>query len=135
MKVGLVGLGVMGSAMASHLLEAGYDLSVYSRNRAHVASRAPRGSFVSDSPSALGRNVSVLFTCVTDGAAVIDVLFGPSGAAQSLHAGSLVIDCSTIAPSEAKEIAARLKKDAIDFLDAPVTGGDVGARQGTLTAM
>ncbi len=133
--VGFIGLGIMGRPMAGHLLRAGYPLFVHSRTRAKAQPSIAAGATWCDSPAEVARHVSLLLTIVTDTPDVEAVLFGPNGATATLRPGSCVVDLSTIAPAGARSIADRLADRGIAFLDAPVTGGEVGARNATLTIM
>jgi len=133
--IGFIGLGIMGQPMAGHLLAAGYPLFVHSRTRSKAEPLLARGATWCDSPADVGRHCAILITMVTDTPDVETVLFGPQGAAESLPRGAIVIDMSTISPAGTRALAARLAERGITLLDAPVTGGDVGARNATLTIM
>lgn len=133
--VGFIGLGIMGQPMAGHLLHAGHPLFVYNRTRAKAEPLLAAGATWCDSPAEVGRRCDLLITMVTDTVDVEAVLFWPGGAAETLRPGAIVIDMSTISPDAARRFAERLAERNIRFLDAPVTGGDVGARDATLTIM
>ena len=134
-QVGFIGLGVMGAGMAHCLLRAGHALHVYARN-AQVAQRfAAAGAKVEDSPAALGRACELVILCLSDDAAVEQVLFGPQGLAGGLAAGSGVVDTSTISASSARAFGERLRQKGIHMLDAPISGGQQGAETGTLNTM
>ncbi|MCG3127105.1 MAG: 2-hydroxy-3-oxopropionate reductase [Phycisphaerae bacterium] len=133
--IAFVGLGIMGRPMAGHLLHAGYPLHVFSRTRSKAETLLAAGATWFDSPAACAAGADVLITCVTDTPDVLDVLFGVNGAAGSLSRGSCVVDTSTIAPSGARQCTERLSAAGVDFLDAPVTGGEIGAQNATLTIM
>jgi len=135
MKVGFVGLGVMGAPMTANLLRAGHEVAVWARRPAAAEDLVTQGARVAATPAALAREADALFTVVTSGADVEEVVFGPEGFAAGLRVGTVVVDHSTIAPATARSIAARLKALGVDFLDAPVSGGGVGAREGTLSIM
>lgn len=135
MRIGFLGLGVMGVSMARNLSKKGFELSVYNRSSEKSRALASEGFLVAASPEALGRGVEALCLCVTDGAAVRELLLGEQGALTGPHEVRLVVDFSTIAPSEAEQISAELASIGVEYLDAPVSGGDVGAREGTLTVM
>ncbi|MFI7062503.1 2-hydroxy-3-oxopropionate reductase [Kribbella sp. NPDC050124] len=128
MRIGFVGLGVMGRPMAEHLIAAGHELSVY-RGRtdveAHVCGSAKEAAEQSD----------VVILMVPDTPDVEDALFGADGVAAGLRPGSLVIDMSSISPTATQGFALRIEKQGCDYLDAPVSGGEVGARNATLTIM
>lgn len=133
--IGFIGLGIMGLPMSAHLQKAGHALYVYSRTRSKAAPALAGGATWCDSPADVARRCSVLLTVVTDTPDVESVLFGPGGAADALTAGSTVVDLSTIAPDAARDFARRLEARRVSFLDAPVTGGEIGARNATLTIM
>lgn len=134
-RTGFIGLGVMGTSMARNLLRGGFEVTVFNRTREREAVLLSEGAKSAVTPRAVADGIEVLFLCVTNGLAVDEMLFGKNGAAESLRPGTVVVDFSTIAPSDARRFAAKLSAHSISFLDAPVTGGDVGARNGTLTIM
>ena len=134
-KVGYVGLGIMGQAMATNLLKAGYELIVWNRTASKASPLAREGAVVADSPADVAaKGAQVIFINVTDTPDVEEVIFGDTGIA-SAAAGVTVVDNSTINPVATQDFAARLADQGVDFLDAPVSGGDVGARNGTLSIM
>lgn len=133
--IGFIGLGIMGRPMAAHLLGGGHPLRVYSRTRAAADGLVARGAAWCDSPSDVAKGVDLLFTMVTDTPDVEAVLLGPGGAADSLRRGATAIDMSTISPDATRRLAQELGRRGIDFLDAPVTGGELGAIHATLTVM
>jgi len=135
-RVGIVGLGTMGAPMARNLAKAGFPLSIATRTAAKARALAEElGSGVQafELFSDIGRRSDVLVTCLPDAPEVESVLFGPSGAAEGLSSGTIVIDCSTIAAESARAMAARLSARGVFLLDAPVSGGQKGAIEGTLT--
>ena len=132
MKVGFIGLGVMGRPMALHLAQAGHALHVWAR-RPHSTAGLP--AQVHATPAALGAACEVVFTMVTSSADVQAVVLGEEGLVQGLAADSIVVDCSTIAPDVARAIAAQLAGKGIHMLDAPVSGGVQGAEAATLAIM
>lgn len=134
-EIGFVGIGIMGGPMAGHLLRAGYPLRVYSRIRAKADTLVAAGATWRDSPAACAAGADVLITCVGDTPDVLDVLFGANGAAAAMKRGGCVVDMSTIAPAAARQCAERLSTIGVDFLDTPVTGGQIGAQNATLTIM
>ena len=135
-KVGYVGLGIMGGAMAANLLEAGYELVVWNRTASKAAPLAEKGAVVADSPADVAaRGAQVIFINVTDTPDVEEVIFGDDGIAGAAKAGTIVVDNSTINPVATQDFARRLGEQGVEFLDAPVSGGDVGARNGTLSIM
>jgi len=130
-----VGLGAIGLPMAVNLRRAGFDLKVHTRSRTAEQHPDLNGCQACCSAEEVSRDVDVLILCVSDDAAVGSVLFGRQGAATSLPRGSVVLDCSTIAPSTAVASAERLLRQGVNYIDAPVTGGTEGARAGTLTVL
>lgn len=132
MKIGFIGLGVMGRPMALHLQRAGHELFVWAR-RPESAAGLP--ATLCATPAELGHHCAVVFTVVTSSADVEGVALGTDGLSEGMAPGSVLIDCSTIAPESAREIAARLAGEGIHFLDAPVSGGAQGAIDATLAIM
>lgn len=132
MKVGFIGLGVMGRPMALHLAAAGHELHVWARRPESVAGLP---AHVHATPADLGRAVEVVFTIITSSSDVEAVALGPQGLCEGLAPGSVLIDCSTIAPDAARRIAAALAERGIAMLDAPVSGGAQGAIDATLAIM
>lgn len=128
MRIGFIGLGVMGRPMADNLLAAGHELSVY-RGRTDLAAH------VCTSAKEVAERAEVVILMVPDTPDVEAALFAPSGAAEGLRPGSLVIDMSSISPTATIGFAQLIEKLGCDYLDAPVSGGEVGARDGTLTIM
>ena len=134
-KVGFVGLGTMGAAMAANLARAGFQLTVWNRTPGRAGPLVALGAVEAHSPLEVAQASDLVVTCVTDSPQVAEVLFGPDGLAEGLVPGSLLIDCSTISPASAREIGTRLKDQGVAMLDAPVSGGSEGAVAGTLTIM
>lgn len=132
MKVGFIGLGVMGRPMALHLQRAGHALFVWARRSASVEGIP---ATVCTTPAELGRQCEVVFTVITSSADVEAVALGPQGLIEGMVPGSVLVDCSTIAPDVARTIAARLAAAGIQMLDAPVSGGAQGAIDATLAIM
>jgi len=135
LNLGFVGLGALGLPMAINLYRAGFRLQVHTRSRRAETHPELAGAARCDSPATTSAGVDVLLLCVSDDAAVEAVLFGPNGAASQLRAGSVVLDCSTIAPATAQRCAELLTRQNVHYLDAPVTGGTEGARRGSLTVL
>src|SRR5690242_15334440 len=133
--VGFIGLGVMGSGMAHCLLRQGWKLQVFARRDDAAQPLVQAGAQRVDSPAALARGCRLVFLCLSDDAAVEQVLFGDAGVAQGLAAGSIVVDTSTIAATSARAFAQRLSQQGVRFLDAPISGGQQGAETGTLACM
>ncbi len=132
-RIGFVGMGTMGTAMAANLRRAGYEVTVWNRTPGRAASVMALGAREAATPAEAARDADIVVVCVSDTPDVEAVLFGPQGIAEGLAAGGLVIDCSTISPSATSGFAARLADAGIAFVDAPVSGGSEGARQATLT--
>jgi 2-hydroxy-3-oxopropionate reductase len=133
--IGFIGLGVMGAPMARNLLAAGYEVVAWNRSAGPLDELAAAGARAADGPGAVAREADVVISIVKDDAAVREVLGGPGGAIGAVRPGSLVIDMSTVSPALARELAAEAAAREVGFLDAPVSGGDVGARDGTLSIM
>lgn len=134
-RVGFIGLGIMGRPMALNLLKAGFALTVYNRSKAPVDALVAKGALASPSPKAVAESCDLVITMVTDSKAVEDVVLGKDGVAEGAHPGLVVVDMSTISPSVTRNISAVLASKGVSMLDAPVSGGDTGAREGTLTIM
>jgi 3-hydroxyisobutyrate dehydrogenase len=133
--IGFLGLGIMGGPMALRLVRAGHDVTVYNRTRARCEPLASAGARVAATPAEAARASDIVISIVRDSPDAEEVLLGPEGAAAGARPGALIIDMSTIAPEAARRIGARLAAVGLAFLDAPVTGGDVGARDGTLSIL
>ena len=134
MKIGFVGLGIMGRPMALNLGKGGHELFVYGRRTVPEDVRAA-GATVCDTLKALAERAEIVVLMVPDTPDVKAVLFDPDGVAAGLSAGKLVVDMSSISPIETKLFAAEINKRGCDYLDAPVSGGEVGAEAGSLTIM
>ncbi len=135
LKIGFIGLGIMGTPMSLNLLKAGHPLTVYNRTMAKCRPLEEAGAEVAESPAKLAASTDVIITMVTDTPDVEAVLFGPKGVAKSLSPGKIVVDMSTISPEETEQFASRLAALGAEMLDAPVSGGQKGAIEGTLTIM
>lgn len=135
MRVGVIGPGIMGGPMARNLLRAGYEVLVVGRTRARVDALVAAGARAAESPAALARAVDVALLALPDGPDVDRVLTGPAGVLEGARPGLVVIDTSTIAPALARELAQRCAARDVAFLDAPVSGGERGAIEGTLSIM
>lgn len=135
MRVGYIGLGIMGRPCVLNLLRAGHEVTVWARRPDTAAPLLEAGACWADTPAALASGVEVVVSNVSDTADVEAVLLGPDGVAEGGRPGMVCVDMSTISPLGAREIARRLGERGIDFLDCPVSGGEVGAVQGTLTIM
>jgi 2-hydroxy-3-oxopropionate reductase len=134
-KVGFVGLGIMGKPMARNVLEAGYDLVVYNRSREPVDEMVEDGASAASNPRAVAENSDIVITMLPDSPDVRKVVAGENGALEGVGEGSLLVDMSTISPVVTEELATQVKKKGASMLDAPVSGGDVGAIEGTLSIM
>jgi 3-hydroxyisobutyrate dehydrogenase len=135
-RLGYVGLGLMGVPMTRRLLAAGYEVAIWNRSSAKAAALVDVGAKRATSPRDVLTSASIVFMCVTDAAAVEDVIFGPAGFSAVPGAGKLVVDFSSIHPDAARSIAARLKAaNGMSWIDAPVSGGTKGAEEGTLAVM
>ena len=135
MRVGFIGLGVMGRPMALNLLRARHDVTVWARRPESAEPLVERGAAAAASPAALAGRCDVVFTMLTSTADVEQVLLGDDGVVGGAEAGLVVIDTSTIDPSATRTIAAALAERGIEMLDAPVSGGPHGARDATLSIM
>ena len=135
LKVGYIGLGLMGKSIARNILKAGFPVVVHNRSRAAVDELVAEGATAASSPAEVAAQVDVVFTNLPDSPDVEQVALGENGIIQGAHPGLVMIDNSTIKPAVARHIAAELAKVGVLALDAPVSGGDIGARNATLTIM
>jgi len=135
MKLGYIGLGVMGSRMAMRLVEAGHELTVWNRDRDKARSLVAKGARLADSPAALARAVEIVMLCVTDHHAEQEVLLGKDGVVHGIARGALLVDFSSIPPESARTFSRRFLEQGVGYLDAPVSGGTRGAENGTLVIM
>ncbi len=133
-KVGFIGLGIMGTPMALNLIKAGHTLFVSSRSKI-PAELAEAGATVCTNATEVAKRADVIITMVPDTPHVQDVLFGDTGVAKGLSAGKVVVDMSSISPMATKQFAQQINALGCDYLDAPVSGGEVGAKAGSLTIM
>ncbi len=133
--IGFIGLGIMGAPMAGHLLEAGYDVVTTDHRSSPPADLVARGLKAVTGSDAVARAADIIITMVPDTPQVEEVLFGHNGVASGLSEGKLVIDMSSISPIATKEFARRINELGCDYLDAPVSGGEVGAQAASLTIM
>lgn len=134
-RVGFIGLGLMGSGMSMNLLKAGFPLTVWNRTRSKMKPLLDAGAEGAGSPREVAERSDVVIDIVTDSPDVEEVLLGPEGVIHGAKPGTIVIDMSTISPAVTRRIAAELAKKDIRMLDAPVSGGAIGARNGTLSIM
>ncbi|MDQ7799984.1 MAG: 2-hydroxy-3-oxopropionate reductase [Armatimonadota bacterium] len=135
MRVGFVGLGIMGKPMARNLLRAGYPVTVHNRSRPPVDELVAEGAADGGSPRGVAEQSEVVITMLPDTPDVEQVTFGPQGLVEGLRPGSVLVDMSTISPVATRSIAARLRERGVEMLDAPVSGGQRGAEEGTLSIM
>jgi 3-hydroxyisobutyrate dehydrogenase len=134
-RLAYIGTGIMGAPMAGHLLAAGYPLTVHNRTKAKAQPLLEQGASWADDPAAAAENADVVFTNVTDTPDVESIVLGHRGILSVARPGLIVVDHSTISPAATRDMAAKLAEKGATFLDAPVSGGDVGARNGTLAIM
>lgn len=136
-KLAYLGMGIMGAAMASHLVGAGYAVNIWNRTKGKAESIAvvKQGAFGADTLQAAVEDADIVFSCLGDEKDVASVLTGAAGVSSWVKKGTIIVDFSTIGPATAQQIALAFSKIGCHFLDAPVTGGDIGAKNGTLTIM
>jgi len=135
LKVGYIGLGLMGKSIARNILKAGFPLVVHNRSRTAVDELVAEGAEAAKSPKEVAERVDLVFTNLPDTPDVEKVVLGKNGILAGAHAGLIYIDNSTIKPASARSIAEKLSEKNVFALDAPVSGGDIGAKNGTLTIM
>ena len=133
--VGFIGLGIMGRPMAKNLMEAGYDLVVHNRSPEKAEELANEGATAAGSPREVAEGCDVVITMLPDSPEVEEVLAGEGGVFEGVREGALIVDMSTISPVVTEELASKAKERGASLLDAPVSGGDVGAIEGTLSIM
>lgn len=133
--VGFIGIGVMGKSMVSHLIEGGYSANIYTRTREKAEELLQRGAVWRSTPAEVASHSDIVITIVGYPKDVEEVYFGSSGIIENGKKGSLVIDMTTSSPALAAKIFAAAKEKGIDALDAPVSGGDIGARDARLSIM
>jgi len=131
MRVAFLGLGIMGRAMAANLVKAGHEVTVWNR----TPGKEVEGARAAASPAEAARGVEVVWLCVSDTAAVENVLFGADGVEQSLTEGMVIADSSTISPSATRKFAERVARKGVQYVDSPMTGSKAGAESGTLLFM
>jgi 2-hydroxy-3-oxopropionate reductase len=135
LRVGYIGLGLMGKSIARNILKAGFPLVVHNRSRGAVNELAAEGAEAASSPAEVAARVDVVFTNLPDSPDVESVALGKDGIIEGARSGLILVDNSTIKPATARQIAEILGAKGVLCLDAPVSGGDIGARDGTLTIM
>lgn len=134
-KIGFIGTGVMGNSMAFHLMRAGYDVHVYTRTKSKAENLIEHGAIWEETVKDLAQKTDIIITMIGTPTDVENIYFGADGILEHAKAGTYVIDMTTSKPSLAKEIATLAKEKGIHALDAPVSGGDIGAREASLTIM
>ncbi len=136
LRVGYIGLGLMGKSIARNILKAGFSVTVHNRSRAAVDELAAEGAAAANSPREVAEQTDIVFTNLPDSPDVEKVVLDDvNGIIAGSRPGMIVVDNSTIKPASARRVAAKLKEKGVFSLDAPVSGGDIGARNGTLTIM
>lgn len=133
-KLGFIGLGIMGAPMAGHLIKAGHDVFIHTRSKV-PADLAASPAIQSSSPQAIAEQADIIFLMLPDTPDVEKVLFGDKGVAAGLTKGKVVVDMSSISPIATKDFALKINSIGCDYLDAPVSGGEVGAKNATLSIM
>ncbi|PYF06487.1 NAD(P)-dependent oxidoreductase [Ureibacillus chungkukjangi] len=134
-KIGFIGTGVMGSSIVKHLLKAGYEVSVYTRTQSKAQSLIELGAKWAETPKDAAKNRDIIFTMVGFPIDVEEVYFGEQGLLQTARKGAVAVDLTTSEPTLAKKIYESAKEKGISSIDAPVSGGDIGAQNGTLSIM
>ncbi len=135
MKIGFIGLGIMGKPMARNLMKKGHTLVVSGHNKAVAAEFAKDGATVFDTPKEIAANSDIIITMLPNSPQVEEVVLGKDGVIEGAKKGSCVIDMSSIAPLSSRKIASELEKVGVDMLDAPVSGGEPKAIDGTISVM
>src|ERR687890_643543 len=134
-RVGFIGLGIMGWPMARNLMEAGYELTVHNRSPEKAEELGEAGATVAAPPGEAAENSDVIITMLPDSPQVREVVAGEDGVLERIQQGSLLVDMSTISPVVTEELSEKARERGASMLDAPVSGGDVGAIEGTLAIM
>ena len=133
-RVGCIGLGTMGGPMAGHLLDAGHEVAVWNRTASKGDELVARGGRRADSPADAARDADVVVTCVSDTPDLVAVVLGDHGVIEGIRDGAVLLDCSTVSPSAEKELAEALAGKSVEVVDAPLSGGAEGAKNGVCTA-
>ncbi|MCK4317049.1 MAG: NAD(P)-binding domain-containing protein, partial [Anaerolineae bacterium] len=133
--VGFIGLGIMGKPMALNVLKAGFPLVVHNRSHGPVEELVVAGAEDGCSPKGVAQRAEIVLLCLPDSPDVQQVVEGSGGVFEGIGRGKVIVDMSTISPVVARDLAAKAEQLGVEMLDAPVSGGDVGARQGTLSIM
>ena len=134
-RIGFIGLGIMGNPMSKNLVKAGHEVTVWNRTASRMEDAVASGAKPVGSAKRAALGKEIIITIVTDSAAVEEVILGTSGVIEGASPGSVVVDMSTISPTVTRRIAAELKSKGVQMMDAPISGGDTGARSGTLSIM
>jgi 2-hydroxy-3-oxopropionate reductase len=135
LTIGYIGLGIMGKSIARNILKAGFPVVVHNRSRAAVEELMAEGAIQAFSPAEVAAQTDIICTNLPDSPDVESVVLGPKGIIETARQGQVYVDNSTIRPSVARMLASELSRKGIEALDAPVSGGDIGARDATLTIM
>jgi 3-hydroxyisobutyrate dehydrogenase len=135
LKLAFIGIGIMGRPMALNLLKAGFSLTIHSRTKSKAQDVISAGAVWADSPAEAAKNADVVITCVTDTPDVRNVLLGKQGVIESAREGLICVDMSTISPTETQEMAKLLADKKVILIDAPVSGGQLGATEAKLSIM
>ncbi len=134
-KVGFIGLGIMGGPMAQNLMEAGHELVLYNRTPEKAEEIAGNGATVVESPREVAESCDVVVLMLPDSPQVEEIVEGENGVLEGIKEGALIVDMSTISPVVTRELAEKIEERGASMLDAPVSGGEPGAQQGTLAIM
>jgi 3-hydroxyisobutyrate dehydrogenase/2-hydroxy-3-oxopropionate reductase len=134
-KLGFLGLGIMGGPMAKHLIDAGHSVALWSNSSAKATALATKGGTACSTPAEVAAASDIIFLCVGDTAMSREVILGKNGLAEKAKPGTIIVDCSTVSPSESRRIGKELAAKGVEFLDAPCTGSKAGAENGKLTFM
>lgn len=134
-RIAFIGMGIMGAPMAKNLLKAGYPVTVHTRTKSRAQSVLDAGAVWADSPAQAAKNAAIVITCVTDTPDVEKVLLGENGVIESARKGMICIDMSTISPEATQRMSKRLHEKGVVLLDAPVSGGEIGAIEAKLSIM
>lgn len=135
LRIGFIGLGVMGNSMAQNIFKAGFTLTVWNRTLTKAEELVSMGAKLAATPADVARASDVVCLCLSDTPDVLEVVLGEAGVIEGAHAGMILIDHSTIKPAGSRELFAKLQEVGVESLDAPISGGDIGARNGTLSIM
>ena len=134
-RIGIIGVGIMGEPMAKNLIDGGYEITAYDVNREAVERVAAHGGEPASSPKEAATSKDLVLTMLPDDRIVQEAVLGANGAMEGMSRGTILVDMSTVSPSTSKKIAEVLENNGMEMLDAPVSGGDVGAREATLAIM